>query len=75
MGFAFAIEKVARFSGAFIFTPFWLAATADVGANLIAADNPFLGSSDRFCWSFRHFQVPPGSVRVNNGIERQYSPF
>jgi DNA-binding XRE family transcriptional regulator len=49
MGPAFAIENVARFSGAFAFTPAWLvAAAAEVGANLIAADNLLFGRNDTF---------------------------
>jgi hypothetical protein len=67
MGSAFAIEKVPRFSGAFTLTPLWLFATADVGADLIAAGNPLFGSSERFCLSFGHFHVSLGSVRVNTG--------
>jgi hypothetical protein len=57
MGPAFAIENVARFSGAFAFTPAWLvAAAADVGANLIAANNLlFFGRDDGFFQFFSHY--------------------
>jgi hypothetical protein len=61
MGSAFATENVSQFLGAFSFTPLWLFATADVGANLIAADNLLFGRSDRFFLVFRHFQVFLGS--------------
>jgi hypothetical protein len=61
MGSAFATENVSRFLGAFCFTPSWLAATADVGANLIAADDLLLGRSDQFLLIFCHFQVFLGS--------------
>jgi hypothetical protein len=57
MGSAFATENVSRFLGAFGLTPLWLFATADVGANLIAADDLLFGRSDRFFLIFRHFQV------------------
>jgi hypothetical protein len=54
--FAFAIENVARFSGAFAFAPVWLVAAAeDVGANLAAADNLLLGRSGRFLLIFCHY--------------------
>ena len=48
MGSAFAIENVSRFSGTFTFTPLRLVATADVGANLVAADTLLFGRSYRF---------------------------
>jgi hypothetical protein len=48
MGSAFAIEKVSRLSGAFAFASLGLFATADVGANLVAAGDLLFGSSDRF---------------------------
>jgi hypothetical protein len=61
MGSAFAIENVSRFSGTFTFTPLRLVATADVGANLVAADTLLFGRSDRFFLIFRHCQAPLSS--------------
>jgi hypothetical protein len=61
MRFAFAIENVARFSGAFAFAPVWLvAAAADVGADLVAADTLLFGRNDTFFLSFCHFQASFG---------------
>jgi hypothetical protein len=54
MGSAFAVEDVPWFTGAFAFTPLWLLASADVGANPVATDNLLFGRS-RFFLSFRHF--------------------
>jgi hypothetical protein len=73
MGSAFAIENVPRFAGAFSFAPLRLFATADVGANLIAAGNLLFRRydrrSDRYFLLFRHFHVSVGSVRVNLGSD------
>jgi hypothetical protein len=55
---AFAIENVARFSGAFAFALVWLVAAANVNASLIATDNLLFGRNDMFLLSFCHFQVP-----------------
>jgi hypothetical protein len=61
VGAAFAIENVSRFSGTFTFTPLRLVATADVGANLVAADTLLFWRSDRFFLIFRHCQAPLSS--------------
>src|ERR1022692_3271635 len=56
---------MARLSAAFSLTSMWLVAAADIGANLNAASNLFLGHSDRFLLSFCHFEVSLGAIRVN----------
>jgi hypothetical protein len=58
MASAFAIEDVARFSGAFAFAPVRVDATPGVGADLVAADDLLLERNDTFLLSFCHFQVP-----------------
>jgi hypothetical protein len=65
MGLAFAVENVPRFSGASALAPLRFSTTADVRANLVAADDLFFGSSDRFFLSFRHFRGSLSSVRGN----------
>jgi hypothetical protein len=65
MGSAFTAENVTRFLGAFCFTSLWFFATADVGANLIAANNLLFRPSDGFFLIFGHCQAPLSSVRVN----------
>jgi hypothetical protein len=62
---ALAVENVSWFSDAFAFATMWLAAAADVGANLIASDNFLLGRSDWFLLDFRHFQVSLGQGQGN----------
>ena len=73
MGSAFATENVSRCLGAFCFTALWLFAAADVGANLIAADNLLFRHADRVFLIFGHCQAPLSSVRVNLEIEIQGS--
>jgi hypothetical protein len=60
MASAFAIEDVARFSGAFIFAPVWVVATPGVGADFVAADDLLLGRNDTFFLSFCHFHLSLG---------------
>jgi hypothetical protein len=62
MGLALTIEKMSGFSGAFALALFWLFATTDIGASLVATDDLLFGSSDWFCVSFCHFQVSLGST-------------
>jgi hypothetical protein len=67
MGLALTIEKMSGHSGAFALALFWLFATTDIGAILVAADNLLFESSDWFCLTFCHFQVSLGSVQGNKG--------
>jgi hypothetical protein len=60
MASAFAIEDVARFSGAFAFAPVRVDATPGVGADLVAADDLLLGRNNTFFLSFCHFHVSIG---------------
>ena len=59
MASAFTVEDVADFAGAFSFTLVRLLAAADVGANLVAADNLLPGHGDRLLLIFCHFQISP----------------
>jgi hypothetical protein len=54
MGSALAIEKVSWFTVAFVLARSWLSAAAEVGANLIAAGDLFLGNTNSFWLSLRH---------------------
>jgi hypothetical protein len=54
---AFAVENMSRFSGAFPFTPLWIFAAADEGANLVAA-NSLLFRRNNFFLSVSHCQSP-----------------
>lgn len=64
MASALAIENVSRFSGAFAFATTWLIAAADVGANLVAADDLLFWRSDRFLLDFSHFHGSLGGVGI-----------
>ena len=55
MGSAFAVENVSWLTAAFAFAPLRLFVAADVGADLIAAENLLFGCCDSVFQNFSHF--------------------
>lgn len=69
MGATFAIEDMSWLACTFAFAALRLFAAADVGANLVTADNLYFFRFDdnRFFLFFRHFQDSLGQVRGDIG--------
>jgi hypothetical protein len=57
VGPAFAVEDVSRFSDASVLAPLRIFAAADIGANLLAANDLLFGRSDGLFLLVRHFQL------------------
>ena len=69
MGSAFAVEDMSWLTAAFAFAPLRLFVAADVGANLIAADNLLFGRWDWVFQNFSHFHSL-GAVRIARIADR-----